>query len=70
MKECCSHQEDTFGDLFSVLVNNYIPLWVLFSLATFGIVLVKFWHKQRYLNLKSTGTQAETIDNTDKIKEE
>lgn len=66
MKDCCSHQEDTFGDLFSVLVNNYIPLWVLFSLATFGIVLVKFWHKQRHL--KSTGTQAETI--TDKVKEE
>lgn len=70
MKDCCSHQEDTFGELFSVLVNNYIPVWVLFSLATFGIVLVKFWHKQR--QQKSPETQAETLENStaDKVKEE
>lgn len=43
VRDCCSHQEDTFGDLFGELLNNYIPFWVFFAIATFFVVLFKFF---------------------------
>lgn len=47
MRDCCSHQEDTFGAVFAVLLKNYIPFWIIFSVCCFLFVIINFWYKQR-----------------------
>lgn len=38
MKDCCSHHDETFSEIFKVLINNYIPIWVIFSVICFVAV--------------------------------
>lgn len=47
MRDCCSNQQDTFGELVGVLLKNYIPVWILFAFATFFFTILKFYGKQK-----------------------
>lgn len=55
MRDCCSHQQNTFGEIFAVLLENYLSVWVLFAVSVFVFTIFKFFY------------QTEKTDN-DKIK--
>lgn len=47
MRDCCSSQEDTFGEIFGLILKNYIPFWIIFSIGCFAFVILNFFWKQR-----------------------
>lgn len=63
MKDCCSNQEDAVGEVFKELLKNYVPVWIIFALATFACILWKSRGQKNFAERKRKLSD-------DKVKEE
>jgi hypothetical protein len=42
MKDCCSNQEETFGEIFVIIVENY-KVFSLIFLISIVLVIIKYF---------------------------
>ena len=47
MKECCSNQENTVGELVEELIKNYVAVWIILAFGIFIFVVWRFLQKSK-----------------------